>query len=107
MGEARLEVILTERAWSDLDEIDNYWTERSEPWRGQKYYNDLREAALAELSDRATARRGRSVKDCDFAGVQEILVFRTYRIIYQINEPLGRVEVLHFWHAHRDTPPLE
>jgi plasmid stabilization system protein ParE len=107
MGQARFDVILTERAWSDLEEIDDYWTEREEAWRGRKYYRDLREAALHELADAAAARRGRVVKNCDFAGVREILVFRTYRILYQIDELLGRVEVLHFWHAHRDQPPLE
>ena len=107
MGETRLEVILTERAWSDLDEIDTYWAERGEAWRGEKYYGDLRDAALRELSDAAAARRGRAARDCDFADVQEILVFGTYRILYQINPALGRVEVLHFWHSHRAPPRFD
>ena len=107
MGETRFEVVLTEHAWRDLEEIDNYWTERQEAWRGEKYYGDLRAAAQQELGDPATARRGRSARDCDFAGVQEILVFGTYRILYQINPALGRVEVLHFWHSHRAPPRFD
>jgi hypothetical protein len=26
--------------------------------------------------------------------------------LYEINEAAGRVDVLRFWHAHRDEPPL-
>ncbi|MCE9609256.1 MAG: type II toxin-antitoxin system RelE/ParE family toxin [Chthoniobacter sp.] len=107
MGETRLEVILTERAWSDLEEIDNYWTRRDEAWRGEKYYGDLRDAAVHELGDAATARRGRPARNCDRPGVQEILVFGTYRILYQINPAFDRVEILHFWHSHRAPPHLD
>lgn len=107
MGEARFEVVLTERAWSDLDEIDTYWTERGEAWRGQKYFDDLHTAALRDLGDAANARRGRTARDCDFAGVQELLVFGTYRILYQIDSALARVEILHFWHAHRGPPRFD
>jgi plasmid stabilization system protein ParE len=108
MGEAQFSVFLTEDAWRDLDEIDDYWARRGESWRGEKYYWDLRHAAERELADPQTARRGRPVRDCDIPGVQEILVFRNvYRIIYPLDERAHRVDVIRFWHAHRDPPPLE
>jgi plasmid stabilization system protein ParE len=108
MGEARFQVVLTEDAWRDLEEVETYWTERGEAVRGENYYWDLRLAAERELSDPATARHGRAVRDCDVPHVQEILVFRgSYRIIYQRDESLHRVEVLRFWHSHPDAPPLD
>jgi len=37
--------------------------------------------------------------------VQEFPVFkRSYRILYRVNESEQLVEVLRFWHSHRDEP---
>ena len=107
MGEARFRVKLTEAASRDLYAIDDYWTERGEPWRGEKYYEDLRETALSELSDAASARRGRLIKVPKHPLARQILAFGVYRIIYEIDEAAARVDILRFWHAHRDAPPLE
>ena len=107
MGEARFRVEVTERAAADLDEIDTYWTERGDAWRGEKYYNDLREFALRELADADQARRGRLLQDRRNPSVRSILAFGVYLIIYEIDEPAARVNIVRFWHSHRDIPPLE
>ena len=107
MGEARFDVLLTDDAWSDLADIDAFWTGHGEAWRGEKYFYDLRDFSLRELGDRKTAQRGRPARNTDRSGVQEILAFGIYRIIYEIDEAASRVEILRFWHARRDVPPLE
>ena len=105
MGEASLSVELTESAYADLSSIDDYWTDRGEAWRGEKYYCDLRDFALRELSDPSAARRGRRARVREHPEARAILAFGVYRVIYRIDEAAARVEVLRFWHAHRDTPP--
>ena len=107
MGEAKLRVEITERAADDLDRIDTYWSERGEPWRGEKYYHDLREFALRELADAGNARRDRFLGDRRNPNARSILAFGVYRIIYEIDGAAQRVNIIRFWHSHRDTPPLE
>jgi len=34
------------------------------------------------------------------------IVFRSYRIFYDVSEESGRVDILHVWHAARDEPQL-
>jgi toxin ParE1/3/4 len=34
------------------------------------------------------------------------IVFRPYRIFYDVSEPLRRVEILHVWHGAREEPAL-
>ena len=105
MGQTRCQVELTEAAWADLDEIDDYWTARGDAWRGEKYFYDLRDIALAELSDLQRARRGRFLKSDRHRKAREILVFKgAYRIVYRIDETARRVDILRFWHSHRDDP---
>jgi plasmid stabilization system protein ParE len=104
MGEARFRVELTEPAWADLDEIDTYWSDRGEAWRGAKYYFDLREMALTNLSDPVRARLGRFLNSEQHPQVREILAFGVYRIIYEIDESACCVQILRFWHAHRREP---
>jgi plasmid stabilization system protein ParE len=98
----RVEVV--DEAIDDLEEIATYWGRRGEAWRGEKYQRDLLHKARAELSDRSAALRGRLVKGIGFPGAREILAFGVYRIIYEIDETAGVVNVLRFWHAHRDEP---
>ena len=106
MGEAAFRVIFSLDADADLDELSDYWTARGEAWRGEKYHRDLVQRAEAELSDPASARRGRQVKLSDAEPAREVLAFGIYRIIYDIDEDARTVEVLRFWHAHRGNPPL-
>ena len=104
MGQTRCQVELTVAAWADLDEIDDYWTARGDAWRGEKYFYDLRDAALTELSDLQRARRGRKFPGSRHPAARQILAFGVYRIIYEIDEPACRVDILRFWHTHRDDP---
>ena len=46
------------------------------------------------------------MQSCNHPDAREILVFGIYRIIYEIDEADARVDVLRFWHAHRDDPPF-
>ena len=107
MGEESFGVVVSHDAWGDLSEIAEYWQARGEAWRGEKYFRDLVRAARTELTDPVRARRGRRAKGSFAPEVREILAFGVYRIIYEIDEAAARVDILRFWHSHRDTPPLE
>jgi len=104
MGEATFRLIFARRAEADLDELSEYWAVRGEAWRGEKYHRDLVHRAEIELTDAAGARRGRRTRIPDWPDAREILAFGIYRIIYRIDETAGIVNVLRFWHAHRDEP---
>jgi plasmid stabilization system protein ParE len=95
------------RAESDLHEIEDYWCERGESWRGEKYFRDLTAFALRELADPPGAHRGRRIRSDEHPDAREILAFGIYRIIYEIDEAAGIVNVLRFWHAHRHDPRSE
>jgi plasmid stabilization system protein ParE len=104
MGEAAFRVIFAADAWADLGELTEYWSARGEIWRAEKYHRDLIQRAEIELSDPASVRRGRRCKSRRYHDAREILAFGVYRIIYRIDESAGIVNVLRFWHAHRDEP---
>lgn len=104
MGEKAFRVIFAADSDADLDELSDYWTTRGESWRAEKYHRDLLLRAETELSDPASARRGRRSKIPGWPDAREILAFGVYRIIYRIDEAAGIVNVLRFWHAHRDEP---
>ena len=105
MGETTFRVIFTADAWADLDELAGFWIARGEAWRAEKYSHDLVRAARLELGDPSRARRGRPLRSRAHPDAREILAFGIYRIIYEIDEAASRVDVLRFWHAHRDDPP--
>ena len=54
MAAPSFRVIFTQSAWSDLEEIVAYWTERDEPERGEQYAPDLPAEAIRQLSDPAS-----------------------------------------------------
>ncbi len=98
-------VIFTQSAWADLEEIAAYWTERDEPERGEQYAHELPAEAIRQLSDLGTAHAGRFLRHTAYSRTQELPVFkRSYRILYLVKEADGVVEVLRFWHSHRDEP---
>ena len=105
MGEATFRVDFSRRAQADLDDLSEYWAAREEAWRGEKDHRDLVHRAEVELSDAASARRGRSAKITDWPEAREIVAFGVYRIIYRIDEAAAVVHVLRFWHTHRDDRP--
>ena len=89
----------------DLYAIEEYWIRRGEGRRGAKYFRDLAATAMCELAKPDTARAGRIPRDIDAEGLRELIVFkRSYRIFYEIDEAGSRVNILRFWHAHRDAP---
>lgn len=104
MGEEVFRVALTSDALADLDALSEYWIHRGEAWRAEKYHRDLVDRAEVELSAPQSARRGRRFKSQRHPDAREILALGVYRIIYRIDEAAGVVNVLRFWHAHRDEP---
>ena len=107
MPAARFRVELAPEAEADLYDIVEYWSDRGETWRGEKYFRDLSNSAKKQLSDPQQARRGRRHKSRSHPQAQEILAFGVYRIIYEIDEAASRMNILRFWYSHRDTPPPE
>ena len=107
MGETTFRVNFAADAWADLDEMADFWIARNEAWRAEKYSRDLVRTARTELADPIRARRGRRFKGRSHPSAREILAFGVYRIIYEIDEAAARVDILRFWHAHRDDPSLE
>tara|TARA_R110002049_G_scaffold294382_2_gene480983 strand:+ start:402 stop:743 length:342 start_codon:yes stop_codon:yes gene_type:complete len=107
MEEETLQVQLTESALADLHEIDDYWFRRGEPETGERYVGNLMDMAESELSSYWRAKRGRQVRVSVLPDTREILVFKgSYRIIYRIDAVARIVQVLRFWHSHRDEPEL-
>lgn len=105
MAAPSFRVIFTESAWRDLEEIAEYWSSRSDPERGAQYAHDLPSEAIRQLSKSNVARAGRFLRHTSHPTVQEFPVFkRSYRILYRVNESERVVEVLRFWHSHRDEP---
>ena len=105
MAARNLLVIFTQSAWDDLGEIVAYWTDRDERERGEQYAHDLPSEAIRQLSNPGTAHAGRHLRHTAYPQTQELPVFkRSYRILYLVKEAEGIVEVLRFWHSHRDEP---
>ena len=57
------------------------------------------------LSLRTFPERGRVVPEFGLSHLREI-VFRTYRIIYRLNNKIHRIEVVRFWHGARGFPQI-
>lgn len=105
MASANFRVVFTLSALKDIEEIVLYWEQRDEPERGEQYAHDLPAEAIRQLSDASTARTGRHLVKTNFPEVQELPIFKhSYRILYQVRESEGIVDVLRFWHSHRDEP---
>jgi hypothetical protein len=93
MAAQSFRVVLTHSAWADRDEAE----------RGEQYAHDLPSEAIRQLSDPDTAHAGRYLQRTAYPQTQELPIFkRSYRILYRTKEEEGVVEVLRFWHCHRD-----
>lgn len=86
--------------------------------------SDLKEACLyvARRDPQAAHRMGRGILEhvqilATFpfigptyprgaSGPLREIVFRSYRIFYDVSDQLNRVEILHIWHSARDEPDL-
>ena len=105
MAAQSFRVTLTRSAWADIGEIAAYRTERDEPGRGEQYAHDLPAEAIRQLADPGTAHAGRFLRLTAHPQRRELPVFkRSYRILCFVKESDGIVEVLRFWHGHRDEP---
>lgn len=110
MAEEKFRVVFTERAWSDLEDIVDYWTNRNEPERGERYAHDLPNEAIRSLSIPFQARSGRHLLRTAYPEIQELALFkRSYRILYLVKQKERTVEVLRFGTAivmsrFRETP---
>ena len=105
MAAQNFRVIFTQSSWSDLEEIVAYWTARGELDRGEMYAEDLPREAIRQLGDPGRAGMGRKLRNTAHPETRELPVFsRTYRILYLVKEAERTVEVLRFWHSHRDEP---
>lgn len=56
---------------------------------------------------RCAHARARPVRIAVIPGTLERPAFKTYRLIYRIEEESRTVLLLRFWHSHRDEPPAE
>jgi plasmid stabilization system protein ParE len=105
MASKSFRVILTQSAWADLEDIVAYWTDRDEPERGEQYAHDIPSEAIRQLGNPDAARAGRYLRHTAYPEIQEMPIFNhCYRILYLLKEPDGVVEILRFWHSHRDEP---
>ncbi len=95
------QVALTPSARRDLRDIVRY-VSLDAPERAVSFGQFLIAATkrLADFPD-----LGRVVPEFKNVAIREIVV-RTYRVIYRVNHPDCRVDVLRFWHGARGTPNL-
>jgi|SRR5579883_2873604 len=95
------QVLISLRARDDLKGIVRF-IGRNNPAIAIKFGELLIEKSL---SLRTHPWRGRMVPELAENSTRE-LVFKSYRIIYQISEQNARVEILRYWHAARGTPDI-
>jgi toxin ParE1/3/4 len=94
-------VLISPRARNDLKVLVQF-IGRDNPLAALKLGQLLIEKALS-LQDHSL--RGRIVPEINEPNVRE-LVFKSYRIIYQVSEQERTVDILRFWHAARGTPEI-
>jgi len=94
-------VFLADDALSDLERIVAYVAPHN-PFAAEKLGNELLDAAL---SLRSFPERGRVVPEFRQTDLREI-IFRSYRIIYRINQNDGSLEIVRFWHGARGFPRI-
>ncbi len=76
MADEKFRVIFTERAWTDLEAIVDFWSSNNDPERGIQYAHDLPKEAVRTLSNPHQARSGKRLLKTAFPEVQELPVFK-------------------------------
>ena len=94
-------VFLSDDALSDLERIVAYIAPHN-AIAAERMGNQLLDAAL---SLRTFPERGRMVPEFGRPEVREI-IFRSYRIIYRINQTDRSLEIVRFWHGARGFPHI-
>ncbi len=94
-------IFLSDDALSDLERIVAYIAPHN-PVAADRVGNQLLEAAL---SLNTFPERGRMVPEFHRPELREI-IFRSYRIIYRMNEADKSVEIVRIWHGARGFPHI-
>ena len=94
-------VLISPRGRADLKVIVRFIS-RQNPGAALRFGQMLIEKALSLES---LPLRGRIVPELNNPSIRE-LVFKSYRIIFQISEEQQLVAILRFWHAARGTPEI-
>jgi plasmid stabilization system protein ParE len=94
-------VLISDDALRDLERIVAYIAPHN-PVAAERIGNQLIDAAL---SLRKLPARGRIVPEFERPELHEI-IFRSYRVIYRLNEVEKFVEIVRFWHGARGFPRL-
>lgn len=92
------EVIWSLAAGNDLVAIAEYISRDSDAYSAAV----VREIVTAARSLRTFAERGRRVPEYDDPQVRELIVRKTYRLIYRVHAK--RVEVVRIMHGARELP---
>jgi plasmid stabilization system protein ParE len=94
-------VFLSDEALSDLERIVAYIAPHNTV-AAERMGNRLLDAALSVST---SPERGRIVPEFRRPELREI-IFRSYRIIYRINDSDKSVEIVRFWHGARGFPQV-
>ena len=94
-------IFLSDDALSDLERIVAYIAPHN-PVAADRMGNQLLDAAF---SLNTFPERGRVVPEFRRPELREI-IFRSYRIIYRMNDADKSVEIVRFWHGARGFPHI-
>ena len=94
-------IFLSDGALSDLERIVAYIAPQN-PVAAERMGNQLLDAAL---SLHTFPERGRVVPEFRRPELREI-IFRSYRIIYRVNQSDQSLEIVRFWHGARGFPQI-
>ena len=94
-------VFLSDEALSDLERIVAYIAPHNAV-AAERMGNRLLDAALSVST---SPERGRMVPEFRRPELREI-IFRSYRILYRINDSDKSVEIVRFWHGARGFPQV-
>ena len=95
-------VIISPRALRDLEEIVRYIA-TDNPSAARKFGSRLIEEAEAIG---AMPQAGRVVPEFKVPNIRE-RIFRSFRIVYRVDEDQRRVVISRFWHGARGTPEYD
>ena len=87
----------SEPAWDSLQRQATYIARDSPRYAAAL----IREAREAARSLRQFPNRGRVVPEEDNPGLRELIVFRSYRMLYQVLQPQREVHIVAFIHGAR------
>lgn len=99
MGEGRFQVVLSPQSLRDLEEIVRYIA--ADDWQAAERFGQRLITEAEAIGPHPLA--GRMVPEFGDPLIRE-RIFRSYRIVYRVDEPQGIVVISRFWHAARGIP---